>query len=337
MMLHRRLLGLSMAVIMLCSLLAVCASASVMAAVDKNITATGAPAIVGAAVPGGASACTYMMPNGVNELALFAKGTDNQLWWKNRTTQGTTWSSWKKLGGVLTSDPGAVNTQEGLKVYVRGADGALYMKASEDGGTTWKSWSKIGGYIYPGTGPSATLWLAQDSHDVKLAVLVTGGDRALWHLTSTSVWQRIGGVLTSSPAASLQPPGGLYAYVRGADGALWEYNASAAKWTTLSGYIFPGTGPAADLTQLGPDVVVTGGDHALWYRHKDEHAAVWQPWASAKGYLTSSPTMTAANPGEQVFVRGGDGALWTIAGTVSLVPPDNSQITWGGWSSIGGM
>src|SRR5674536_199264 len=45
-------------------------------------------------------------------IDLFARGTDNALWWRNSSDGGTSWSSWKSLGGQLAATTGpAVSSQ----------------------------------------------------------------------------------------------------------------------------------------------------------------------------------------------------------------------------------
>jgi peroxiredoxin len=83
-------------------------------------------------------------------------------------------------------------------------------------------------------------------------LFVQGTDGALWHKsytgTSWSGWQSLGGVLTSSPAATSPGSGLIDVFARGSDGALWykDWNGAAwSGWISLGGQIPAGTGPAA--------------------------------------------------------------------------------------------
>jgi len=74
------------------------------------------------------------------------------------------------------------------------------------------------------------------------------------------------------------------------------------------------------------DVVVRGGDNALWHRAWD--GSRWSGWSSLGGYLTSGPDAASVAPGKlDVFVRGGDNALWQRSW-------DGSR--WLPWTSHGG-
>ncbi len=331
-----------MVAITLCSLCAVCASTSVAAA-DNSKTESQAPSLVGAAMPSGASVVVggTDRTSGTDALYLFAKGADNALYWKAGAPSTNTWSSWNKIPtGYLTSDPAAVSLAPGeINVYVRGGDGALWMLSTRTYGGTWSDWSKIGGYIYPGTGPAACISPGGETTDV--AIFVTGGDHAIWQYFVDG-WSRFGGYATSSPTAAGNGVVKPCVYVRGGDGALWEYdipddNTTAARWINLGGYILPGTSPAASDIYTGTlTVFVTGGNRALWWEAKTG-AGSWSGWTSLNGYLTSSPTSTQSGSVYQsssvyTFVRGGDGGLWWIKGTMNAWP-----YTWSSWTSMGGM
>jgi C1A family cysteine protease len=170
---------------------------------------------------------------GANSLDVFVEGTDGALWWKH--WDGTVWSRWESLGGILTSSPAAASPASGkIDVFVRGADGALWQR--EYSNNAWQSWTSLSGIIYPGTTPAASSWGSG-----RLDVFVEGMDRALWHQGDNgawSGWESLGGILTSSPAAASPASGKIDVFVRGADNALWqrEYSNNAwQSWTSLGG------------------------------------------------------------------------------------------------------
>ena len=166
-----------------------------------------------------------------NSLDLFAKGTDNALWWKHYQS-GSGWSSWTSLGGYLTSSPAAVSQSTGkIDVYVRGGDGALWQR--EYGNGAWGSWSSLSGRLASGTGPAASSWGSG-----RLDVFVEGTDGALWHRGYNggwSGWESLGGRLTSSPAAVSSTSGMIDVFVRGGDSALWQktYNSAWYSWQSV--------------------------------------------------------------------------------------------------------
>jgi hypothetical protein len=264
-----------------------------------------------------------------NSLDVFVQGTDNALWYRHYQA-GSGRSSWQYLGGKLTSAPAAVSRSAGkIDVFVRGTDGAIWTRSTTNGGTSWSGWSKIAAQLLAGTGPAAYAW-----GDARIGVFVTGTNKGLYHISYDasgpwSSWQNLGGVLTSSPAATSPTSGVIDVYGRGSNGALYqkEYkNNGWLSWESLSGKITPGTGPAA--CSWGPgrlDVFVQGTDGALWY--KAWTGSTWSSWQYLGGKLTSSPAAATALGTSRIdaFVRGGDNGLWqkTLNGV------------WSGWTSVG--
>jgi hypothetical protein len=251
---------------------------------------------------------------GTERTGWFVTGTNNALYHMWNDSTGA--HGWENLGGVLTSSPAAVSRSAGkIDVFVRGGDGALWSRWTVDGGTSWSAWYKIGGQLLNGTSPAAYDW-----GEAGIGVFVTGTNRALYQVSyegngnsAWSNWENLGGVVTSSPGATASDNGVIDVFVSGNDTALWqrEYSNSAwGSWTSLGGRIPSGTGPAA--CSWGParlDVFVQGMDNALYHRWL---SGGWSSWEYLGGKLTSSPGAAAASGGNRidVFVRGGDGALW---------------------------
>jgi Repeat of unknown function (DUF346) len=324
----RSLLSIAIAALMLVSLCAVDFSPLNVSAVDGSNTNVQATTFVGGQLASGTgpAACAQ----DANSLDVFVKGTDNALWYRHY--QSGSWSSWKSLGGSLTSSPAAVSRSAGkIDVFVRGNDGALWTRATTNGGTSWSNWYKIGGQLAPNTGPAAYAW-----GDARIGWVVTGTNKALYHMwkdsAGTHSWQSLGGILTSSPAAMSPTSGVIDVYGRGNDGAIYqrEYKNNAwSSWTSLGGQLASNTGPAA--CSWGPgrlDVFAQGTNGALYHKW---YNGGWSGWESLGGALTSSPAAAAASGGNSidVFVRGTDGALWWKyynGGTIYYVPQAGS--TW---------
>jgi hypothetical protein len=174
-----------------------------------------------------------------NSLDVFVQGTDHALWYNH--WDGTTWS-WKSLGGILTSSPAATSRSSGtIDVFVRGSDGVLWSRSTTNGGTSWNGWYRIGGQVASGTGPAVC---AQNANS--LDVFVHGSDHALWHKSFQgsvwSAWGSLGGILTSSPAATSPATGVIDAFVRGSDYAIWgrTYNGRWSPWTSVGGGVDAG-------------------------------------------------------------------------------------------------
>jgi hypothetical protein len=246
-----------------------------------------------------------------NKLDVFVQGTDNALWYRH--SDGSNWSSWMSLGGVLTASPAAVSQSAGkIDVAVRGSDGALWTRSTTNGGSSWSAWSKIGGQLLAGTGPAGYAW-----GDTRLGWMVTGTDKALWHMwkdsSGTHSWQSLGGVLTSSPGATSSASGAIDVFVRGTDNAIWQrgYSNNAwGGWAALGGQLASGTGPAACSWGAGRlDVFVHGTDTIMWHK---SYSGGWSGWEPLGGKLASSPAAASASGSSRidVFVRGTDNALW---------------------------
>jgi hypothetical protein len=245
--------------------------------------------------------------NGIN---IFVQGTDHALWYSH--WDGTKWSAWKSLGGVLTSSPAATSPTSGvLDVFGRGTNGGLYEKTSTNGGSSWSAWTSLGGQIASGTGPA--VYSSGAGH---LDVFVEGTNGALYHKSYTgtwSGWHSLGGSLTSSPAATSTSAGVIEVFVRGTDGAIWQKTTanngtSWSNWYKIGGQLASGTGPAACSWGSRLGLFVEGTNGALYQK---TWTGSWSNWASLGGVLTSSPAATSPTSGVfDVFVRGTDGALW---------------------------
>jgi hypothetical protein len=143
-----------------------------------------------------------------NKVGLFVTGTDHALYQYNAASK-----SWQNLGGYLTSSPAATSTASGvIDVGARGGDGTLWMRHYAG---SWGPWTKVGGQLLGGTGPAAY------AKDNTVGWFVIGTNNQLYHKTSSTVWENLGGYLTSSPAATSPSSGIIDVGARGNDGALW--------------------------------------------------------------------------------------------------------------------
>ena len=187
----------------------------------------------------------------------------------------------------------------------------------------------VSGTVMAGTGPAATSW---GVGPVLFAVDTSG--HVWWNESS---WSSIGGVATSSPAATTPNFNAvvLDVFVRGTNGALYERptlnnGASWGAWSNLGGQLAADTGPAACSWGAGRvDVFVQGTDGALWHKGSTNSGASWSNWQSLGGKLTSSPAASPPATNQiSVFVHGTDGACWYI---------DWTGTAWSSWKSLGGQ
>jgi hypothetical protein len=137
-------------------------------------------------------------------IYVFARGTDNALWFKSVSLSGgiTGQSSWASLGGVLTSSPAVCSLgPDRLDVFVRGTDNALWYKAFD--GQVWADWVSFGGSLTSSPAVMAMRGAAW--------IFVRGTGNALdfmWFrsFNDQSSWQRLDGVLSSAPAVCSVTP-----------------------------------------------------------------------------------------------------------------------------------
>ena len=322
---HKRdCISIALATIVLISLYASCASPLVNAAGGDSATNVRASALAGTTVTSAPAACAQ----NANSLDLFAKGTDGALWYTS--SQGSAWLAWESLGGSPTSSPAATSRNPaGMTVFVRGNDNGIWYRDYVGG--SWGNWVSIGGQTPAGTGPAVCSWGGG-----RLDVFVQGINGGMYHKSYTTTsgwsgWEYLGGVLTSSPAATSRNPAAMTVFVRGNDNGIWyrDYvGGSWGNWVSIGGKIPAGTGPAVCSWGGGRlDVFARGTDGAMWHKSYDT-ATSWSNWNSLGGILTSSPAATSPSSGLiDVFVRGSDSGLWqkTYNGG------------WSAWISLGGV
>ena len=153
-----------------------------------------------------------------------------------------------------------------------------------------------------------------------------------WNGSSWSSPFGLGGGTSSSPAAVAPAPGRLDLFARGADNAVWLRRYDGAfwsSWTSLGTTTY--ASPAASLRQgtSTVDVFVRSTTNQVLQRSRNGStwSAAWVSIGAPPGGATSAPASVSNGPGRiEVFVRGGDGAIWRRSFTTS----------WGAWSSIGG-
>lgn len=123
--------------------------------------------------------------NADGTVYVVAVGTDRALW-VDSTTDGSTWSGWRSLGGQVIGDPGVASPSAGVAVaFVRGTNNAVWY--DEFAGTTSgvsRGWHSLGGTVTSGVGATTALggstW-----------VVVLGSDNEAW--TASGVWPAVHG------------------------------------------------------------------------------------------------------------------------------------------------
>jgi alpha-galactosidase len=157
--------------------------------------------------------------------------------------------------------------------------------------------------------------------DGSVMLLLSGSDA----LPGTS----LGGVATGDPALARVNDADSAAFVRGADGALWEQTTNNAgawsgNWTSLGGPVggrISGQ-PAAYAAPDGSiDLFVLGIDGQAYRRTFAN--GTWGAWTSLGGHLADAPTVAYTDENTWTLTgTGTDGQIWTLTPS-------------GGWSAIG--
>lgn len=244
-------------------------------------------------------------------LDVFVRGSDQGLW--HRSFDGTRWSNWDPLGGVLGSDPAAVSWGPGrIDIFVKGTDGRPWHMTFANGG--FNTWQPMDGLL----GSTPTVTTLASGH---LDLFTRGTDAQLWHNTFDNGrwtdWQPLGGVLDSQVAAVSWAPGHIDVFTKGTDNNLWQQTYDAGHWGGWQPH-YDGvlaSPPAATSTELGRiDLFVRGTDARLWHKQWKDGWANWSVSDDFGGIITSMPAAVARGQGIfDVFARGSDSALWHIA------------------------
>ena len=251
---------------------------------------------------------------------IFIRGSDNRLW--HIFWNGTAWSSWESLGGVLTSAPAVTSWNGRLDVFVRGTDQGLWHRTSN--GTTWTAWESLGGVM--SADPSAVSWGAG-----RIDIFVRGTNNGIWHRASDGSswtgWDSLGGIITSSPHAVSGGQSHLDVFATGTDRGLWRasWGGSSWAWSQLGGVLTSEPVPVASSTTR-IDVFLRGTDSGLW---QDTWNGTSWAWTSLGGVLTSGPAASSCAAGHlDVFMTGSDSAIWQRG---------FNGANWGAWRRQGGL
>jgi hypothetical protein len=168
----------------------------------------------------------------------------------------------------------------------------------------------------------------------QLDTFVRGTDNALWHKqwtgTAWTVWQSLGGQLTSEPAAVASAGGHIDVFVRGSDFALWQRSFDGAQWgvwRSLGDRV--ASAPAVTSSSPGRfDLFAVAADGSLNYKSSTDNGVSWSSWTKLGGRLTSDPSAISWSAGRiDVVGRGTDHAVWH----------QWFDGAWHRWESLGGV
>ncbi len=252
-----------------------------------------------------------------NRLDVFVRGADNALWWK--VWNGSTWGTWTKIGGILTSDPAAVSWGPNrIDVFVKGVNDHLYHIFYD--GTTWSAWQDLGGVL-----TSAPAAIAAGPG--LLGVTVRGPGNILYAIigngTTWSAWGLVSGLpVASAPATVANSASSFDLFATGFDYALYHAHWNGTMWSTLEslGGVCA-SGPAVASWGLGNlNVFVRGPDNFIYQK---SYNGAWSTWSKLAGTVTfqGDPDAVSWGPNRiDVFATGTDFKLyhksWTGANWV---------------------
>ena len=122
-----------------------------------------------------AAAATYAPTRAETRYVfLYAKGGDNAIW--HRRYDGTSWSDWESLGGVLNSATAAIRGNGKALLFARGTDNAVWYRSFSDTGG-WTAWTSLGGTHASGPGVV---------YRGTMRLFARGSDNVLWYRTAAN-------------------------------------------------------------------------------------------------------------------------------------------------------
>jgi hypothetical protein len=231
----------------------------------------GAWASLGAPAPGFLNAPALISRN-PQVSNVYVRGGDRALWQLAFDGFEGRWSSWLKHDGILLTEPtvGSMNPNH-EQVFVQGTDGQLFMKWWANDGGGWRDWSPMGAPAPGFIGRPAT---------------VSRGPQ-VWNV-----------------------------YVRGRDNALWQLAFHGRRrpiWSRHDdGGVLASPPAAGSMNPNHEHVFVRGTDGQVWAKWWQQGSG-WSAWASLgappAGFV-GGPAISEDATTCDLFVRGGDNALW---------------------------
>ena len=226
----------------------------------------------------------------------------------------------------------AVRTAEDTAiVFVRATDGSIVYKVGRASG--FGTWTTVPGGTAAGA-PAAVSW---DGKRVDL--FVVGRDGALWQSvtitaatgepTTWTPWRRLGGFLTTAPAAASTGNGVLSVTARGTDNALWQMTWDGTvwrDWTRLDGLSI--SAPALEASSSAfYRIRVVGTDGVVWSRLLHWTGGPAGAWTSTGQISTGAPSVG----GTALWARSvGSVTVNTATGSLLHIRASLTQLSLGG-------
>lgn len=219
------------------------------------------------------------------------------------------WSAQRAVGGRIVGAPAATVRGTTVIVAARGTDNALWLRMRSKG--TWGRWTSWGGTLT--ASPAITT-----TRGGSTVAFVRGKDNALWSRTLSpggkpAAWKRLGGILSSAPAATEE----LEVAAAGKDHAVWlTWAGDGWKWRSLRGRTYSAPAIAYIPETNGARLLMRGTDNALWVNGVGGGDSTG--WKKKGGTLIDAPTAAGTRKPTAytiAAVRFTDNAVWTTVST----------------------
>ncbi|KAH8892361.1 fucose-specific lectin [Thozetella sp. PMI_491] len=269
---------------------------------------------------------------GPNRIDLFGLGPDNDC--HHKWCEGSSWSSWQKLGGRSFSDVVAVTWGPGiLHLFVRGGNNMVFHMHMTSP-NQWTLWNALPSLQIIGS-PKAVVSCAG-----RIDLFVRDIQGNLYHKfyrddAWDETWQSIGPRLVDEVAvAAISPNNNIGVTTRDADGKVLykEWDSSTNKWLpSETGWsnlddLTPGdtahpkaysTPAIAAWKQQGRiSIAIQGVDNSLWLKERDPKYSGWGSWRQLSGqYTIMDPPVLDPRGGENmecclpIFTRAPDASM----------------------------
>lgn len=251
------------------------------------------------------------------QTTVVVRGADSMLYTLTRTASGE-WGSYREVPtGVSSLGVAAFSDGANLHVADRGVDGGYWVTyAPFDANgvpTGWRPWTALGG-VFTSAPSMAT------AGPNRMSIVGRGTNGALfqmsWNGSQYLGWTSLGGIATSASAVERTADGtGYVVSTVGLDGRIWRIgtgtNTPGATTSWIGGVIASTLGPQSDATGLTPAPAGT-----LTIGDVDRGVLLLNPGNGSTIDVGGTAASTAAvvrqpDGGVDVFVRGGDGQLWS--------------------------
>lgn len=279
---------------------------------------------------GGAIKSDLAVLNSIDDqLAIFGRGMDNDLYWRSQMRNSWDHTTWNRLGVPhegMHGSPAAVLDADGrIVVFVQGGDNAVWRKSQlYRNSDRWSEWASLGGSVT--SSPAAVL-----DRNGCLVVFARGdgADKSVIHCWQTRRnsewmpnWTSLGGSILGAPAAALDDDGHVVVVAQGLNGAVWmikqteKYHAPEINEALLAPGVINMLAPrkliAAKQKDLTSSSAFNGGTSTFNLNSdlppsKPAHGRWSKGWTSLGGIVTSAPSITKDADGWLlVFAKGAD-------------------------------